>query len=191
MDVGDAQPVDRPRCPWAGLDRDLVDYHDTEWGRPVHGQVALFERLSLEAFQAGLSWLTVLRRREGFRRAFADFDPAVLAGWGPAQVEQLLADVGIIRNRAKVEAVLANASRIVGDAIDLDGLLWSFAPPAGYRAHRPAHAGEVPVATEASVAMTRQLRRLGLGFVGPRTCYALMQATGMVDDHVVGCWLAS
>ncbi len=180
------------RCPWPGLDADplYAAYHDDEWGRPVHGTTALFERLSLEAFQSGLSWLTVLRKRPAFRSAFAGFDPAVLAGWGPADVDRLLEDAGIVRNRRKVEAVLGNARVIAASGLDLDGLLWSFAPPQGYRPHRPAGPGDVPAATGESAAMARELRRLGIAFVGPTTAYALMQATGMVDDHVVGCWRA-
>lgn len=184
---------DRPRCPWPGLDRDTgyAAYHDLEWGRPVHGTAALFERLSLEAFQSGLSWLTILRRRPALRAAFAEFDPVVLARWDDAEVDRLVRDPGLIRNRRKIAAVLSNARRVVDGRIDLDEVLWSFAPAAGYRPRRPADASEVPVTSDAAVAMVARLRRLGLVFVGPRTAYALMQATGMVDDHVAACWLAS
>lgn len=186
--VGPTGPDDdgRGRCPWPGLATDPVyrAYHDDEWGRPVHGTVPLFERLSLEAFQSGLSWLTVLRRRPTLRSAFAGFDPVVLAGWGPAEVERLLADPGVIRNRRKVEAVLANARVLAGTGLDLDALLWSFAPPARTAAPLP---GEVPASTPESAAMARELRARGIAFVGPTTAYATMQATGMVDDHVAGC----
>ena len=184
---------DRRRCPWPGLDRDpgYAAYHDLEWGRPLHGTVALFERLSLEAFQSGLSWLTVLRRRPALRAAFAGFDPAVLARWDDTDVDRLMGDPALIRNRAKIAAVVSNARRVAEDRIDLDQVLWSFAPGAGDRRRRPADASEVPVTSPAAVAMVARLRRLGLVFVGPRTAYALMQATGMVDDHVAGCWLAT
>ena len=189
---GAAPAVDpRPRCPWPGLDTDplYAAYHDDEWGRPVHGTTGLFERLSLEAFQSGLSWLTILRKRPSFRSAFAGFDPAVLAGWGPADVDRLVGDAGIVRNRRKIEAVLANARVIADTGLDLDALLWSFAPPPA-RPHRPAALSDVPAATGESAAMARELRRRGIGFVGPTTAYALMQAVGMVDDHLVGCWRA-
>lgn len=193
MTTGAAGPAGddgRTRCPWPGLAADPVyrAYHDDEWGRPVHGTSALFERLSLEAFQSGLSWVTVLRRRPTLRAAFAGFDPVVLAGWGPVEVERLLADPGVIRNRRKIEAVLANARVLAGTGLDLDALLWSFAPPPRDRAPLP---GQVPPSTPASVALARELRARGIAFVGPTTAYATMQATGMVDDHVAGCFLAA
>lgn len=176
-----------PRCPWAGGSPDYVAYHDEEWGLPVRGEAALYERLTLEAFQSGLSWLTILRKRPAFRAAFADFDPHAVAAYADADVARLLADAGIVRNRAKIEAAVANA-RVV---VDLDGglteLLWSFAPdPAGRRAPRLPE--EVPAVTAESTAMARELRRRGFRFVGPTTAYALMQATGMVDDHLADCW---
>ena len=179
------------RCPWPGLDTDTgyAAYHDQEWGTPVHGTVALFERLSLEAFQSGLSWTTILHKRPAFRSAFAGFDPAELAGWGQPEIDLLMTDAGIVRNRRKIEAVLANARVLHREALDLDVLLWSFAPPP----RRPGHApgpGEVAASTPASVAMARELRARGIVFVGPVTAHALMQATGMVDDHVRGCWRA-
>ncbi|HEV7580973.1 MAG TPA: DNA-3-methyladenine glycosylase I [Mycobacterium sp.] len=183
------------RCGWAvgrpGPDFDLYrDYHDVEWGRPLHGRVALFERMSLEAFQSGLSWLTILRKRENFRRAFSGFDIAKVARYTDADVQRLLADVGIVRNRAKIEATIANA-RAVADldsSEDLSDLLWSFAPPTR---PRPADGSEIPSATAESKAMAQELKRRGFRFVGPTTAYALMQATGMVDDHVRDCWVPS
>lgn len=180
----------RTRCAWPGLDRDPLyrSYHDEEWGRPVHGTVGLFERLSLEAFQSGLSWLTILRRRPAFRAAFAGFDPVVLADWGAPEAARLLADAGIIRNRLKIGAVLANARAVLALDEGLDAFLWSFAPPA--RPSPPA-GGDIPAATPESTAMARGLRRRGITFVGPTTAYALMQATGMVDDHVAGCFRAA
>jgi DNA-3-methyladenine glycosylase I len=177
------------RCAWATSAPEYLAYHDEEWGRPLHGDAALFERLSLEAFQSGLSWLVVLRKRPAFRAAFAAFDVPTVAGFGAADVHRLLDDAGIIRNRAKVEATINNARRVL-DAVPegLDAFLWSFAP----REHlRPASLADVPPTSTNSTAMARELRRRGFRFVGPTTAYALMQATGMVDDHVVGCWLAS
>jgi DNA-3-methyladenine glycosylase I len=183
------------RCSWAvgrpGPDFDLYrDYHHEEWGRPLRGRVALFERMSLEAFQSGLSWLTILRKRENFRRAFSGFDIAKVARYTDADVQRLLADVGIVRNRAKIEATIANARAVVDldSSEDLSDLLWSFAPPTR---PRPADGSEIPSATAESKAMAQELKRRGFRFVGPTTAYALMQATGMVDDHVRDCWVPS
>jgi len=164
------------------------DYHDQEWGRPVHDGTALFERMSLEAFQSGLSWLTILRKRENFRRAFSGFDVEKVARYTDVDVQRLMADPGIVRNRAKIEATIANARAAadLGSSKELSGLLWSFAP--GPRP-RPADASEVPTATAESTAMARELKRRGFRFVGPTTGYALMQATGMVDDHIRACWV--
>jgi DNA-3-methyladenine glycosylase I len=149
----------------------------------------MFERLSLEAFQSGLSWLVILRKRPAFRVAFAGFDPAAVAGFTDADVQRLLADAGIVRNRAKIEATVHNARLVQELDVALDELVWSFAPdPAGRP--RPASLAEVPATSPESVAMARELKRRGLRFVGPTTCYALMQAAGLVDDHVVGCWRA-
>ncbi|WP_420845433.1 DNA-3-methyladenine glycosylase I [Mycobacterium lentiflavum] len=166
------------------------DYHDHEWGRPLRGGVALFERMSLEAFQSGLSWLTILRKRENFRRAFAGFEIEKVAGFTDADVQRLMADAGIVRNRAKIDATIANARAAVelGSAEDLSDLLWSFAPPAR---PRPASESEIPSATDESKAMAKELKSRGFRFVGPTTAYALMQATGMVDDHVRNCWVPS
>jgi DNA-3-methyladenine glycosylase I len=181
------------RCSWAagrpGPDFDLYrDYHDQEWGRPLHDGVALFERMSLEAFQSGLSWLIILRKRENFRRAFSGFDIETVAGFTDADVQRLMADAGIVRNRAKIEATIANARAAaeLGTSEDLSELLWSFAPSPR---PRPADGSEIPSATDESRAMAKELKRRGFRFVGPTTAYALMQATGMVDDHIRGCWV--
>ncbi|MFI1923247.1 MULTISPECIES: DNA-3-methyladenine glycosylase I [unclassified Streptomyces] len=175
------------RCPWALSTPDYVAYHDEEWGRPVHGDDALFERLSLEAFQSGLSWITILRRRPGFRTAFADFKIASVAVFTDEDRTRLLADPGIIRNRAKVDATLANA-RVLADWApgDLDELIWSHAPdPAGRPV--PRTLADVPAVTEESTALSKALKKRGLRFVGPTTAYALMQACGLVDDHLETC----
>ncbi|MFD0213107.1 DNA-3-methyladenine glycosylase I [Streptomyces hirsutus] len=182
-----AGPDGAPRCPWALSTEDYVAYHDEEWGRPVHGDDALFERLSLEAFQSGLSWLTILRRRPGFRTAFAGFRIAAVAEFTDADRERLLADAGIIRNRAKIDATLGNARVLAGWAPgDLDALIWSHAPdPAGRPA--PVTLADVPAVTPESTALSKALKKLGLRFVGPTTAYALMQACGLVDDHLRDC----
>lgn len=179
-------PDGRLRCPWGVAPPDYVAYHDNEWGRPVHGDRALFERLSLEAFQSGLSWLTILRKRPAFRAAFAGFEPAVVAAYGPADVDRLLADAGIVRNRAKIVATIANASATLELAQGLDALLWSFAPRTTSRP-APSTLADVPATTPESTAMAKALREHGFRFVGPTTSYALMQAVGMVDDHLAGC----
>jgi DNA-3-methyladenine glycosylase I len=162
------------------------DYHDTEWGQPLRGTVALFERMCLEAFQSGLSWLIILRKRENFRRAFDGFDIATVAGYTATDIDRLLADPGIVRNRAKNEATIANARVAAELDTDLSDLLWSFAPLAR---PRPAAISDVPAVTPESTAMSSELKRRGFKFVGPTTAYALMQATGMVDDHVGDCWV--
>ena len=174
----------RARCRWAGSAPDYLAYHDEEWGRPVREDDALYERLTLEAFQSGLSWLTILRKRPAFRVAFAGFAIDRVATFGEADIARLLADAGIVRNRAKIESAVANA-RAAADLPDgLSALLWSFAPPP--RA-RPSSFADVPAATPESTAMAKELKRRGFRFVGPTTAYALMQATGMVDDHLAGC----
>ncbi|MDT0462798.1 DNA-3-methyladenine glycosylase I [Streptomyces gibsoniae] len=173
------------RCPWALSTEDYVAYHDEEWGRPVHGDDALYERLSLEAFQSGLSWITILRRREGFRAAFAEFRIAKVAAFTETDQERLLADTGIIRNRAKIEATLANARLLAEWAPgELDELIWSYAPDS-----RPAPGtlDDVPAVTAESTALSKALRKRGIRFVGPTTAYALMQACGLVDDHLADC----
>ncbi len=180
--------ADRPRCGWVTGAPEYVAYHDDEWGRPLRGVTALFERLSLEAFQSGLSWLVILRKRPAFRAAFAGFDPAAVAGFGPAEVDRLLGDAAIVRNRAKIDATIHNARRVLELDVPLDELLWSFAPASHTR---PGALAEVPATSPESTAMAAELKRRGLRFVGPTTCYALMQAAGLVDDHVAGCWRAA
>ncbi|MFJ1600459.1 DNA-3-methyladenine glycosylase I [Streptomyces sp. NPDC088261] len=177
----------RLRCPWGTSAEDYVTYHDSEWGRPVHGDDALFERISLEAFQSGLSWITILRRREGFRAAFGSFHIATVAKFTDADRTRLLADPGIIRNRAKIDATLANAGVLAGwSPGELDALIWSHAPDPTTRAV-PRTGADVPAVTEESTALARALKGRGIRFVGPTTAYALMQACGLVNDHVLGC----
>jgi DNA-3-methyladenine glycosylase I len=176
------------RCPWAAEPPEYRRYHDDEWGRPVTDDGRLFEKLCLEGFQGGLSWLTILRKREAFRTAFAGFDPAAVAGFGPEDVARLLGDAGIVRNRAKIEATIANARALLalqGAGESLAGLLWSFEPPP-----RPAPAGpgDVPASTPESRALSKELVRRGFRFVGPTTVYAAMQSLGIVNDHVAGCF---
>jgi DNA-3-methyladenine glycosylase I len=175
------------RCGWAGSTPDYLAYHDTEWGWPVRTDEGIFERLTLEAFQSGLSWLTILRKRPAFRLAFADFMIETVAAFGEADVARLLADVGIVRNRAKIEAAINNARVIVELPDGVAALLWSFAPTGKRR--RPKSFAEVPAVTVESTAMAKDLKRRGFRFVGPTTAYALMQATGMVDDHLAACWV--
>lgn len=176
------------RCAWGASAPDYVPYHDEEWGRLVRGDDALFERLALEGFQSGLSWLTILRKREAFRAAFDGFAVERVAAYTDADVVRLLTDPGIVRNRAKVEATIANA-RLARELPDgLATLLWSYAPSAR---PRPATRADVPATTPESVALAKDLRRRGFRFVGPTTAYALMQATGMVDDHLAGCHVAA
>jgi DNA-3-methyladenine glycosylase I len=175
-----------PRCWWAVGDL-YRDYHDFEWGRPLHGRNALFERMSLEAFQSGLSWLIILRKRDNFRRAFDNFDVETVADYSQADVGRLMSDTGIVRNRTKIDATIANARAAVALDVDLSDLLWSFAPPPGRP--RPADPSQVPSTSPESAAMAKELKRRGFRFVGPTTAYALMQATGMVDDHLQLCWV--
>ncbi|CAN7566903.1 DNA-3-methyladenine glycosylase I [Mycolicibacterium frederiksbergense] len=179
------------RCGWVPTDSSpngvlYRQYHDTEWGKRLRGTVPLFERVSLEAFQSGLSWLTILRKRDGFRHAFKGFDIEKVARFTDRDIARLMEDAAIVRNRAKIEATINNARSITELDIDLSDLLWSFAPPA--RA-RPAELSEVPAVTPESTAMAKELKRRGFRFVGPTTAYALMQATGMVDDHIASCWV--
>jgi DNA-3-methyladenine glycosylase I len=177
-----------PRCPWAGSAVEYLAYHDGEWGRPLHGDDALFERLTLEGFQSGLSWLTILRKREAFRAAFAGFALPVVAAYGDDDVQRLLADAGIVRNRAKINAAITNARAALALEGGLDALLWSFAPAdAARRAAAPETTADIPAVTVESAAMAKALKKRGFAFVGPTTAYALMQATGMVDDHLSGC----
>ena len=173
------------RCPWALGSADYLAYHDQEWGRPVRSDAGIFERLSLEAFQSGLSWLTILRKRENFRSAFAGFDPATVAAFGPGDEARLLADAGIVRNRAKISAVIRNARAALAVPGGLAALVWRYAD-----AQAPARAtlADVPAWTPASKACARELRELGFVFVGPVTVYATLQACGVVDDHLSGCF---
>jgi DNA-3-methyladenine glycosylase I len=181
--------AEAPRCGWATSAPEYIAYHDDEWGRPLRGEQALFERLSLEAFQSGLSWLVILRKRPAFRAAFDDFDVDTIAGFDEADVQRLLADSGIVRNRAKIEAAVNNARAVRGSVPEgLDALLWSFQPP---DRRRPATLADVPSTSVESVAMAKELKRRGFRFVGPTTAYALMQAAGIVDDHIATCWRAT
>jgi DNA-3-methyladenine glycosylase I len=181
----------RARCAWAGQAADYTAYHDEEWGRPVHGEAPLLERITLEAFQSGLSWLTILRKREAFRRAFAGFDPERVAAFDDADVARLMADAAIVRNGAKVRAAITNAAAALRlrEEGGLDPLFWSFAPTGGRS--RPATPADVPATTPESVALSKALKRKGFVFVGPTTAYAAMQACGVVDDHVVGCHVSA
>lgn len=176
------------RCWWCGTDSLYVEYHDTEWGVPVHGDREMFERITLEAFQSGLSWITILKRRETFRAAFAGFDPHVIAGFGPVDRDRLMNDPGIIRNNAKIDATIHNAA-IVADMMDrepgaLDDLIWSHASKSQ---PRRIHRADIPAATPESEALAKALKKRGFRFVGPTTAYAHMQAVGVVNDHVDGC----
>ncbi|MCW0216167.1 MAG: DNA-3-methyladenine glycosylase I [Pseudonocardia sp.] len=183
---------DRPkvRCGWATSAPEYIAYHDDEWGRPLHGEVALFERLTLEGFQSGLSWLIILRKRPAFRDAFAGFDPKAVAAFDDSDRARLLADAGIVRNRLKIDATIDNARAVLELDTPLDEILWSFAPDPTTHV-RPASLADVPATTAESTAMAKELKRRGFRFVGPTTCYALMQAAGLVDDHVADCWRAS
>ncbi len=178
------------RCAWGASTPDYARYHDEEWGRPVHGEAPLLERLTLEAFQSGLSWLTILRKREAFRVAFAGFDADVVARFRAADEARLLADAGIVRNRAKIAAAVTNARAVVAlrEHGGLDALVWSHAPHP--RPPRPATPADVPATTAGSTALAKELRAAGLVFVGPTTAYAAMQACGLVDDHLAGCHVA-
>jgi len=180
----------RNRCAWSAGDDEYRRYHDEEWGVELRGDRPLFEKLSLEGFQAGLSWITILRRRQTFRAAFHDFDIDRVADL----TERLMLDAGIIRNRAKIVATIGNAGivrqLVQDDPGALDRLMWSYAPPRGARP-RPANFGDIPAVTTESTALSTALRSIGLRFVGPTTMYALMQSSGMVDDHIEGCWRAT
>jgi DNA-3-methyladenine glycosylase I len=174
------------RCGWAAGTDDYRAYHDDEWGVAVHGEAALYERLTLEAFQSGLSWLTILRKREGFRSAFARFDAEAVAAFGEADVQRLLADTAIVRNRLKIKAAINNAEAVVRlrDQGGLDELFWSFAP---LRHRRPRTPADIPATTAESAELAEALKRHGFIFVGPTTAYAGMQACGLVNDHLAGC----
>jgi DNA-3-methyladenine glycosylase I len=177
----------RRRCPWAESAPDYVAYHDEEWGRPVRDDRGLYERLVLEGFQSGLSWLTILRKRENFRAAFANFEIERVARFGERDIDRLLGDAGIVRHRGKIEAAVANARAATELDTPLSELLWSFAPSGPRRA--PRTLDELPPFTDESTAMSKELKRRGFRFVGPTTAYALMQACGLVNDHLAGCWV--
>ncbi len=177
------------RC-WPTTDPLYIAYHDDEWGRPVRDDRLLLERLCLEGFQSGLSWITILRKRPRFREVFSDFDPHALAAFGERDIERLLGDAGIIRHRGKIEATIANARATVAlheAGETLTDLLWSFGPPTHPPPPIPAALSEMPSSTPESKALARELKRRGFRFVGPTTAYALMQATGIVNDHLAGC----
>jgi DNA-3-methyladenine glycosylase I len=173
------------RCPWGLSSPEYLAYHDDEWGRPVRDDRGMFERLSLEAFQSGLSWLTILRKREGFRSAFAGFDVEAVAKYGPDDVARLLGDAGIVRNRAKIEAVIGNARAALGVPGGLAALVWSYA---GDQDRAPVTLAEVPSSTPQSKALAKELKRFGFSFTGPVTVYATLQACGVVDDHLELCF---
>jgi DNA-3-methyladenine glycosylase I len=183
----------RGRCRWAASDAEYQRYHDEEWGTPLHGDRPLFEKMCLEGFQAGLSWITILRKRPEFRRVFHGFEPERVAAMGHDEVEAAMANEGIIRNRAKILSTIRNAQLTLeltaGRPGALDELMWSFAPPP--RPARLTSLSQVPAVTDESTGLSKHLRKLGFGFVGPTTMYALMQSSGMVDDHVEGCWRAT
>ena len=184
-------PDGKPRCFWGVSTPDYVEYHDREWGFPVVDDRRLFEKLCLEGFQAGLSWITILRKREAFRRAFAGFDPAAVVRFGARDVTRLLGDAGIVRHRGKIESTINNAARaleVIAERGSLAAYAWSFAPAAGERPPRMTRdALRAMTHTPSSIALSKDLKRRGWTFVGPTTVYAFMQAMGMVDDHLEGC----
>jgi DNA-3-methyladenine glycosylase I len=187
-----SRPDTLVRCEWAGTDPLMIAYHDKEWGVPCHDDAALFERLILEGFQAGLSWSTILRKREAFIRAFDGFDPEIVAAYGPADEERLLADAGIVRNRLKVAAAISNAQAFLQSQQEFgsfDAYIWRFAPEP--RAERLLSLMDVPATTPESDAMSKDLKKRGFRFVGSTICYAFMQSAGLVDDHVAGCFRAA
>jgi DNA-3-methyladenine glycosylase I len=191
--VTDWSSVATGRCAWDWSAREYLAYHDDEWGRPVTDDIRIYEKLCLEGFQAGLSWLTILRKREGFRRAFAGFDPVKVASYTKRDVARLLTDAAIVRNRAKIEATIANARatlEVQGQIGSLAELVWSFEPKRRRRAV-PVRLGELPATTAESTALSKELRRRGFRFVGPTTVYATMQALGVVNDHLKGCYVRS
>ena len=183
-------PDGRPRCSWAGSAPEYLTYHDDEWGVPVHGEIGLFERITLEAFQSGLAWITILRKRTAFRAAFAGFDPERVAAFGDADRSRLMADAGIVRNARKVDAAILTARAVLDlrDEGGLDAYVWSFAPDHHQRPRTPA---ELRATSTESVALAVGLKKRGFVFVGPTTAYAAMQACGLVDDHLAGCFRAA
>ena len=181
-------PDGRLRCPWGLSAPEYISYHDEEWGRPVRGDRAIFERITLEAFQSGLSWLTILRKRENFRKAFAGFDIEAVAKFGAEDVERLLSDAGIVRNKAKINAAIANARAALALPGGLSDLVWSYAE-ADTSDSGPRTLADVPAATEASKRLSKELRKHGFVFTGPVTAYAAMQACGIVNDHLTECFV--
>jgi DNA-3-methyladenine glycosylase I len=182
-------PDGRPRCWWCLGTEELLAYHDDEWGRPLHGESELFERITLEGFQSGLSWLTILRKRENFRRAFDGFDVEKVAGYGKREIERLLSDAGIVRNRKKIEAAITNAKaarELHAAGETLDDLIWSYAPDPDSRP-APETLADLESITPESKALAKELKRRGFVFVGPTTVYATMEAAGVVNDHLAGC----
>jgi DNA-3-methyladenine glycosylase I len=177
----------RARCWWGASTPDYERYHDEEWGRPVRDDRGLYERMVLEGFQSGLSWLTILRKRENFRAAFANFEIDAVAGFGERDVERLLGDAGIVRHRGKIEAAIANARAAAALDTPLSELIWSFAPSRRRRA--PRALDDLPPLTPESTALSKELKKRGFRFVGPTTAYATMQACGLVNDHLAGCWV--
>lgn len=177
------------RCAWSANDAEYLRYHDEEWGTPLLGDRAVFEKISLEGFQAGLSWITILKRRPAFREAFAGFDIETVASFSDARVDELVLNPAIIRHRGKISAVIGNARATLALGESISDLVWRFRPdpfPA-----RPMTLSEVPAITPESTALSKELRTRGFRFVGPTTMYALMQSAGIVDDHVEGCWRAA
>lgn len=185
IDGAVAGPDGKLRCPWGLATPEYVAYHDEEWGRPVRGDREMFERLSLEAFQSGLSWLTILRKRENFRSAFAGFDIPSVAAFGPADIDRLMSDAGIVRNSAKINAVIANARAAMDVPGGLSDLVWKYASPL---LPAPRTLADLPSSTPESKALAAELRRHGFKFTGPVTAYATMQACGIVDDHLADCF---
>jgi DNA-3-methyladenine glycosylase I len=184
--IAAAGPDGLLRCPWCLGSAEYLAYHDEEWGRPITDDRGMFERLCLEAFQSGLSWLTILRKRDNFRAAFADFDIAAVAAFGPADVKRLLADAGIVRNRAKIDAAIANARAALNLPSGIAALVWRYAEP---QATAPLRLSDLPAWTPASKALSTDLRKRGFKFTGPITAYATLQACGVIDDHLAGCHL--
>ena len=177
----------RRRCWWGSSTPDYERYHDAEWGRPITDDRGIYERLTLEAFQSGLSWLTIMRKRDNFRAAFADFEIEAVARFGARDVKRLMADAGIVRNRAKIDAAIANAKAAAALDGSLSELVWSHAPQGRRRAPRARE--DLPATTSESTALSKELKRRGFRFLGPTTVYATMQACGVVNDHLSGCWV--